>query len=131
MSRKTTTLYILDAGINMGETISISDHDIPCRKFDIAKSTIIFHMTHKISSSKVFEAGLCLFGRGKTDNSISTDTTYQNVEEFLSVGRTTLAQMKDINSIQIGETSGDLIDGLVVGINQLKNHQAGKSMNRG
>ena len=128
-ARKTNAMYVMDLGVSMGKPITTGL--IASRRVDLAVAAVIASSTQKLTSSKMFENGVCVYGRGITSNSLVKDGFYENVEELIPIGRTSLEEMKTIKSVEVGVSQGDMIDGLVVAYSCLKNFNVGKAQNRG
>ena len=132
-ARKTNAVYVVDAGLSMGGRISGGTESGGARRIDLAIAAIIAQATQKLTASKMFENGVCVYGRGITSNSLAleNDGFYENVEELISLGRTSLEDMRKIKAVDVGEKQGDMIDALVVSYNCLKNFNPGKTQNKG
>lgn len=128
-ARKTNAMYVMDLGVSMGKPITTGV--VVSRRVDLAVAAVIASSTQKLTSSKMFENGICVYGRGITSNSLVKDGFYENVEELIPIGRTSLEEMKRIKALDVGVSQGDMIDGLVVAYSCLKNFNVGKSQNRG
>ena len=127
MSRKTISMFVIDAGSTMQSAVKDGELGNEINRFDVALSSATSSIIQK-SSSKTFEAGVCIYGSGTTNNLLVHDEGfYENVDEKIPIGRCTLAGMKDLLSVKPGPTSGDLIDSLVVGTHSLTNYQTGKA----
>lgn len=129
MSRKTIAMFVVDSGSSMGKGVKDSETGSnEYNRHDVAISSVVSSIIQK-SALKSFEAGVCIFGSGTTNNSLAADGFYQNVDEILPIGRCS-STVKELLKVKPGRAAGDLIDGLVVGVKSLESYSAGKA-NRG
>jgi len=125
---KTMMVFVLDAGRSMRNKLN-PDCQEETSKLSLALGIISTYMTQRIMASKTVQFSLVAYGVNKTDNFLNKTSKcdeYQNVQEVIEMCTPDISLLRLLLDIVPGDSSGDLIDGLVVGQDVLARASKGK-----
>ncbi|KAF9911035.1 ATP-dependent DNA helicase II subunit 2 [Linnemannia zychae] len=121
MASKEATIYILDVGPSLKTKREGSD----VSRLEETKRVLLKLLANKVHMNrKTVYVSVILVGSDVTNNDLATSdddgAEYQHVDVLQPLGVATLDLMKGVqNDVELGETAGDCMDGLIVALDMM------------
>eukprot|EP01114_Cavostelium_apophysatum_P020328 TRINITY_DN6786_c0_g1_i1.p1 TRINITY_DN6786_c0_g1~~TRINITY_DN6786_c0_g1_i1.p1 ORF type:complete len:724 (+),score=198.04 TRINITY_DN6786_c0_g1_i1:75-2246(+) len=120
MAKKEATVIILDIGKSMSEVVEGKPS-----KLESALKAVMQLIQQKILFHKNDEMGVVLVGTRETVNHLQ-DSGYQNITMLHDITPPTVDMLKSLEQLEPQRAEGDIIDGLIVGMDMLNRHEGKK-----